>query len=81
MANFRVDLRNDDTTIASMMKEILDEFNIRGVKVYADNLFISVSMLRWCKEHGINLCGTTRSTFGFPKDLSFDGIQVCCFEP
>ena len=48
VANFRVDCR-DGTSIAAMMRQVLDEFNLSGIRVYADNLFISVEMLRWCR--------------------------------
>ena len=75
MANFRVDLR-DDTPIASQMQQVLDDFNVPGIMVYADNAFVSVAMLCWCKERGINLCGTTRRDYGFPDELQFDGMQV-----
>ena len=71
VANFRVDLR-DGTPIAAMMRQVLDEFNVPGVCVYADNLFVSVDMLRWCKENAFNLCGTTRRGFGFPDELQFE---------
>ena len=70
VANFRVDCR-DKTTVAAMMRQVLDEFNIPGSTVYADNLFVSVEMLRWCNKHGINLCGTTRRSYGFPQELDF----------
>ena len=73
MANFRVDLR-DGTTVALMMKEVLEDFNVEGIDVYADNLFVSVEMLRWCKTRKINLCGTTRRQFGFPDELTFEGL-------
>ena len=76
VANFQVDCR-DGTAINERMRQVLDEFNVPDICVYADNAFVSVDMLRWCKENNINLCGTTRRTFGFPKDLQFDGMQVC----
>ena len=57
-----------------MMKQVLDEYNVPGTCVYADNLFVSVDMLRWCKKQGINLCGTTRTNFGFPAQLSFNHL-------
>ena len=74
VANFRVDIR-DGTPVAAMMRQVLDEFNCPGIKVYADNLFVTVDMLRWCKEHKINLCGTTRIGRGFPKELSVFGLR------
>ena len=75
MANFQVDLR-DGTTIATMMRRVLSDFNVDGIEVYADNLFVSVEQLRWCAEHGINLAGTTRRTYGFPRELVFTGMKV-----
>ena len=75
MANFQVDLRNG-TTIESMMRNVLTGFNVEGIEVYADNLFVSVAQLRWCAEHKINLAGTTRRTFGFPAELVFGDMQV-----
>ena len=75
VANFQVDLRNG-TSIATMMKDILMEFNVKGIDVYADNLFVSVDQLRWCAEHDINLAGTTRRTYGFPADVSCDEMEV-----
>ena len=75
VANFQVDLR-DGTIIETMMCRVLSDFNVNGIEVYADNLFVSVSQLRWCAEHGINLVGTTRRTFGFPNALSFTDMQV-----
>ena len=59
-----------------MMRQVLLDFNVPGICVYADNAFVSVEQLKWCREHGINLCGTTRRSFGFPEDLIFDGMQV-----
>ena len=73
VTNFRVDCR-DGTSIAAMMRQVLDEFNLPGVRVYADNMFVSVEMLRWCKSKGINLCGTTRRTFGYPSELDFENL-------
>ena len=78
VANFKVDLR-DKTTIADMMRQVLDGFNVPGIKVFADNLFVSVEMLRWCRTRGINLAGTTRRTYGFPQDLDFAGMEVSCW--
>lgn len=78
VANFRVDLC-DKTPIAEMMREVLDHFNVPGIQVYADNAFVSVHQLRWCKDHQINLCDTTRRRYGFPAELCFDdmGVLVC----
>ena len=75
VANYRVDIR-DSTEIAAIMNQVLDEFNVTGIRLYCDNLFVSVNMLRWCRENGINLAGTTRRNFGFPAVLQFDGIGV-----
>lgn len=75
VANFRVDLRNGTSTEA-MMREVLDDYNVPGTEVFADNLFVSVAMLRWCKEHHYNLAGTTRRSYGFPKELVFDDLAV-----
>ena len=57
---------------------MLDDFNVPGIEVYADNAFVSVGMLRWCKERGINLCGTTRRSYGFPPELTFEDMEVIC---
>ena len=76
MVNFKVDLR-DRTPIAQMMRQVLDEFNVPGIKVFADNLFVSVDMLRWCRDRGINLAGTTRRSYGFPVCLSCEDMEVC----
>ena len=51
------------------MRRVLEDFNVFGIDVYADNAFVSVAQLRWCKDHGINLAGTTRRTYGFPPEL------------
>ena len=59
-----------------MMWQVLEGFIVPGVCVYADNAFVSVEQLRWCRDRDINLCGTTRRSFGFPADLTFDGMQV-----
>lgn len=75
VANFRVDVR-DGTTISEIMRNVIDEFNVPGIKVYADNLFVTVDMLRWCKKQGVNLCGTTRRGRGFPDELDFKGMEV-----
>lgn len=68
VGNFKVDLR-DGTTIAEMMRQVLDEYNVPGTEVYADNLFLSVDMLRWCKRNSINLAGTCRRGRGYPEEL------------
>ena len=73
--SFRVDLR-DGTSVSDMMREVLIDFNVPGICIYADNAFVSVDQLRWCRDNKINLCGTTRSTFGFPAELDFDGMEV-----
>ena len=75
VANFQVDLR-DGTTIETMMRRVLSGFNVDGIEVYADNLFVSVDQLRWCAKNGINLAGTTRRTYGFPSELSFNDMEV-----
>ena len=80
VANFRCDLR-DGTTVAAMMRQVFDEFNVPGINIYADNLFVTVDMLRWCKQNHYNLCGTTRRNRGFPAELDFAGMKVgntCC---
>ena len=74
VANFKVDLR-DGTTVSTMMREVLEDFNVEGIDVYADNLFVSVDMLRWCKTRNINLCGTTRRQYDYPADLTFEGME------
>ena len=77
VANFRVDVR-DGSTISEMMRYVIDEFNVPGIMVYADNLFVTVDMLHWCDLNGVNLCGTTRWARGFPAELTFDVLSVCC---
>ena len=58
-----------------MMQEVIAGFNVSGINVYADNLFVTVDQLRWCKDHHqVNLAGTTRRGRGFPADLTFDGM-------
>ena len=52
-----------------MMKEVIGDLNVAGSKIFADNLFVSVEMFRWCKVNNVNLCGTTRRSWGFPKVL------------
>ena len=59
-----------------MMREVLIDFNVPGICIYADNAFVSVDQLRWCRDNKINLCDTTRSTFGFPAELDFDGMEA-----
>ena len=75
VANFRVDVR-DGSSIADMMRYVIDQFNVPGIKVYADNLFVTVEMLRWCRMNGVNLCGTTRYGRGFPEDLTDNNLVV-----
>ena len=76
VANFRVDLR-DGTTVESMMRQVIEEFDVSGINVYADNLFVTVDqLLRWCMERRVNLAGTTRRGRGFPADLCFDGMEL-----
>ena len=79
VANFTVDLRNG-TPIADMMKRVVDEFNVPGIKIYADNLFVSIDMLRWCKDNHYNLCGTTRRGFEYPDELVFDQLTLGEFD-
>ena len=80
VANLQVDLR-DGTTIETMMRRVLEDFNVFGIDVYADNLFVSVAQLRWCKERGINLAGTTRRKYGFPDELQCVDMQVLIPSP
>ena len=56
----------------SLLKDVSDKWH----RVYADNLFISTKTLRWCKDNGIYLCGTARTTHGFPAAISrkFGGV-------
>ena len=75
VANFRVDLR-DGTSIESMMRQVIEEFGVPGINVYADNLFVTVGQLRWCMQRRVNLAGTTRRGRGFPADLDFDGMEL-----
>ena len=67
-ANFRVDLR-DGASKEDQMSSVIAPFKDKGYTVWGDNAFVSVKMLRVCKEWGINFAGTTRTTFGFPKQL------------
>ena len=41
MCSFRVDLR-DGTSVSDMMRQVLQDFNVPGIDVYADNAFVSV---------------------------------------
>ena len=44
-------------------------FKTHGYRVWADNAFVSVNQLKWCRDNGINFAGTSRTTYGFPKEL------------
>ena len=73
--NFSVDLR-DGCSIEDMMAETFMPFKDKGYTIWGDNAFVSVSMLRRCKEWGINFSGTTRTTFGFPSDLIDETLEA-----
>ena len=66
--NFRVDLR-DGSSNEDMMSSVLSPLQGKGYTVWGDNAFVSVAMLRKCKEWKLNFAGTTRTTFGFPRAL------------
>ena len=72
--NFRVDLR-DGASNEDMMASILRPFAGHGYTVWGDNAFVSVSMLSQCKEWKINFAGTTRTTFGFPRQLIDESLE------
>ena len=59
-----------------MIRYVIDQFNVPGIMVYADNAFVSVEMCRWCRMNGVNLCGTTRRGRGFPDDLTYSNLAV-----
>ena len=62
-----------------MMQQVLDEFNVPGVEIYADNLFVTVDMLKWCSSN-YNLCGTTRQHRGFPDDFDWSQMKIGDFD-
>ena len=62
------------------MQDVLTGFNVPGIDVYADNLFVTVDMLRWCRERKINLAGTTRRGRGYPTELTAEGLQIGEFD-
>ena len=53
-------------------QEVFAPFKTYGYRVWADNAFVSVNQLKWCKDNGINFAGTSRTTYGFPKELVDD---------
>ena len=57
----------DGASNEDMMKSVLEPFKNKGYTVWGDNTFVSVTMLRVCKEWGIKFAGTTRTIFGFPE--------------
>jgi hypothetical protein len=73
--NFRVDLR-DGTSVATMLKGCLTPFEKLGYNVWGDNAFVSVAMLRYCREAGINFAGTSRTTYGFPEALIDEDLSM-----
>ena len=73
--NFRVDLR-DGTSIGTMMKGCLAPFEGLGYNVWGDNAFVSVDMLKYCREKGVNFAGTSRTTFGFPSSLIDEDLSM-----
>ena len=69
LKNFQVDLR-DKKTIEQMFREVVGPaLRDSGVKLFADNAFVSTVQYRWCTENGINFSVTTRTSYGFPKSL------------
>ena len=58
------------------MAEIFAPFKDKGYTIWGDNAFVSVEMLRRCKEWGINFAGTTRTTFGFPQSLIDEALEA-----
>ena len=73
--NFRVDLR-DGVSIEDMMAETFAPFVDKGYCMWGDNAFVSVSMLRKCRQWKINFAGTTRTTFGFPSELIDESLDA-----
>lgn len=73
-SNFRVDLR-DGASNEDIMASIIRPLRGHGYTVWGDNAFVSVAMLRQCKEWKINFAGTTRTTFGFPRVLIDESLK------
>ena len=73
--NFRVDLR-DGTSVGTMLKGCLTPFEGCGYNVWGDNSFVSVAMIKYTREHGINFAGTSRTTFGFPPSLIDENLSM-----
>lgn len=70
LVNFVVRIPRSTWGIDDAMHALLTEVQGKWHNVYCDNLFTSLSMLRWSKERQINLAGTARTNRGFPKQLS-----------
>ena len=73
--NFRVDLR-DGTQNGTMLKSCVAPFEGCGYNVWGDNAFVSVEMLKYFREHGVNFAGTSRTTFGFPESLIDEDLSM-----
>ena len=74
--NFMFDLREKQSTIEKMFRDVVGPaLGGSGVNLFADNAFVSVLQSRWAAENKINFSGTTRTTYGFPKEL-IDGLDA-----
>jgi hypothetical protein len=77
LANFVVRIPHSSWGVDDAMRTLLEDVQGKWHNVYCDNLFTSVSMLRWSKERQINVAGTARTTRGFPTKLGRrHGVQL-----
>ena len=63
-------------SIENTMAETFAPFADKGYRIRGDNVFVSVSMLRKCRQLKINFAGTTRTTFGFLSELIDENLMV-----
>lgn len=57
------------------MLSLLADVQGRWHRVYADNLFINLRVLRDARDISVYLCGTARTNFGFPRPISRDVVK------
>ena len=57
------------------MMSLLADVQGRWHRVYADNLFINLRVLRDARDISVYLCGTARTNFGFPRPISKDVVK------
>ena len=68
--NFMMDIRNKKCTLEKMFRDVVGPaLGGSGVNLFADNAFVSVLQCRWARDNQINFSGTTRTSYGFPKEL------------